>query len=127
MQMAAVHCFLIIGLLLCFVSSPAFAKGRSIVIDARKGMTRALYEDYKRAVLGEGRSRSVRHQIILHISARHGFDAGFLEVPRHIRRLNTRVVIYVHHGNIIAAPLSINLLTLDRRQIFNINQRLIIR
>lgn len=109
------------------IPNRALAKGRSIVIDARRGMTRDLYEDYKNAVLGDGHKRSVSKTIILHVSARLGFDAGYLVVPRHIRSMNTHIIIYVHHGDIISAPISVNLLSLDRRQIFNINQRLTMR
>lgn len=82
---------------------------------------------YKDAVLGTGHKRTVSRKIIIHISGRLGFDAGYLIVPRHIRKLNTRIIIYVHHGNTISARISVNLLTLDRRQIFSINQRLTLR
>lgn len=108
-------------------TGPASAEQRIVRIDATNGVDDRVLAEYRTAVIGNPRDRYHRKIIHIYVSARHGFDAGWLQVPGRRRVQNVRVVIHVRRGSTLRDPISINLINVGPRTIKHINQQVKIR
>jgi hypothetical protein len=96
-------------------------------IDLRDGMTVEKLNQYHAAVLGDAGGETPARLIKLLISADKGFDAGWLRVPKQRKILRVNVVIYTFRGEVINAPIKVNLFELDSQSINYINLEVSLR
>lgn len=113
--------------LLVFVATMSIADSfaqtaRFTIIDARDGLTPDVMDAYAEALGSKTSSPIVKSRVKVIASAKHGFDAGAVDVPDQVRNIETDVTILVRGGADLHAPLSANELTVHRRPPHRIKQ-----
>ena len=88
---------------------------RFTIIDARNGLTPEVLDAYAKAMGANTSAPVVQNRIKLITSARHGFEAGAVEIPEHVRAIDLDLEVLVRPGGANAAPLEVNHLSLARR------------
>ena len=68
---------------------------RFTIIDARDGMPLEVVEAYANAMGANAETALVRSRIKVLTSSRHGFDAGAVERPDHVRQADIDVTVMV--------------------------------
>ena len=88
---------------------------RFTIIDARDGLTPEVVDSYAAALGANSKTPFVKNRVKIVTSAKHGFDVGAIELPNHIRSLDTEVSILIRQGAALEAPITANEVTTSRR------------
>lgn len=111
----------IIGLCLMAVVSAltiadSFAQSaRFTIVDARDGLTPEVVDSYAEALGSKTNTPIVKNRVKVIASGKHGFDAGAVDVPEHVRSVETDVTVLIRQGGALQAPISANELTISKR------------
>ena len=86
---------IIIVITLLMPSQMQAQSARFTIIDARDGMTPEVVEAYANAMGANAEAALVRSRIKVLTSSRHGFEAGAVELPEHVRQADIDVTVMV--------------------------------
>ena len=86
---------IIIVITLLMPSQMQAKSARFTIIDARDGMTPEVVEAYASAMGANAEAALVRSRIKVLTSSRHGFEAGAVELPEHVRQADIDVTVMV--------------------------------
>ncbi len=117
---------LIGAMALCAIASEAAYARRYHVIDARKGLTDEEYAYFLRILFPHGR-RHNSVKILLKVSSRIGFDFGRIVVPRRVRKLNSKIIVQIYHGQTLRRNLTVNAYHLNRKRAIQLNNMISFR
>ena len=102
-----VSCIIIVITLL-MPSQMQAQSARFTIIDARDGMTPEVVEAYVNAMGANAETALVRSRIKVLTSSRHGFEAGAIELPGHVRQADIDVTVMVQQESGPAGSIDVN-------------------
>lgn len=114
---------LLIAMVLAMSSSVQAEATRFTIIDARNGLTPEVLEAYAQAMGANTSSPVIQSRVKIITSARHGFAAGAVEIPDHVRAVDLDLEVLVRPGGANTAPVDVNHLSLARRSPQRITQK----
>lgn len=114
-------CFLVAATIMAPNESQA-QSARFTVIDARDGLTPEVLEAYAEAMGANSKTPIVKSRIKILATARHGFDAGAIDLPDQVRHADLDVTVMVQQGASSGAAIDANHVKIKRRAPSKIKQ-----